>query len=572
MTDTAQAEKAHIKSKLLSFSRPQLRLITGLVLFGFVASHLLNHALGLVSMESMADFREVRIAITRSWLCTFLLLVSALLHAGLGIEKILVRKLSTITLRDVLQILTGILIPILLARHIIGTRIAHELFGVNDNYEYALWAMWPGEAWRQAGLILLVWGHATIGIYMWLRFKPWFARMKGILFSIAVLLPALAFAGFSVAGRQFKDQNSFESPLLPDQYETLIYLMDIALYTSLALIGSLLLFKAGQYIVSLRHPKVRVTYNSATVKTAPKGLTLLEISKLSKVPHAAICGGRARCSTCRVRVLSGGEHLLPADELELKALQRAGITDEQIRLACQVRPLKDVSILQLVPAEGKFDKNTRTSKMDQGVEKIVTIMFIDIRGFTRFAEGRLPYDVVFLLNQYLGRMSDAITSHGGYVDKFMGDGIMAIFGIDTTSPEGAKDALRAAAAISLVIDDLNQSHSGDLPEGLQIGIGIHTGEAILGKIGASSGHNAGDRLTALGDTVNTASRLESLTKEMATQCLVSVTCLKAARVDKTNYDIELVAIRGRDGKLGCVRFDNAAQLQTMMTIDDSSVA
>ena len=133
-----------------------VRLVSGLILFAFVTTHLVNHALGLVSLEAMEAVREVRTAVTRSMPGTAILMVAAIAHAVLGVEKILSRRLSAISVRGLIQIAFGLLIPVLLARHLIGTRIAHEMFGVNDNYAYALWAMWPGEAWRQAALIALV--------------------------------------------------------------------------------------------------------------------------------------------------------------------------------------------------------------------------------------------------------------------------------------------------------------------------------------------------------------------------------------------------------------------------------
>ena len=151
-----------------------------------------------------------------------------------------------------------------------------------------------------------------------------------------------------------------------------------------------------------------------------------------------------------------------------------------------------------------------------GVEQEVTLLFSDLRGFTKLSEHRLSYDVVFLLNQYLGRMSEAIEDTGGYVDKFMGDGIMAIFGIDKPVKQGAIDALNAARAMGGVLDALNQSLHEELVGRLDMGIGIHTGPAILGRIGAAGGADTGRRITALGDTVNTASRLQSLTRSLET--------------------------------------------------------
>lgn len=548
-----------------ALSGRNLRLISGLILFAFVFFHLINHSLGLVSIEAMESFRSARISITRYWAGTAVLMIAAVVHAILGVEKIVSRRISAISPRGLLQIATGVLIPVLLARHIIGMRISHELFGVNDNYEFALWAMWPAEAWRQVGLIGLVWGHGTIGLYMWLRFQRWFEPLKGPLLVIAALIPTLAFAGFAVAGQQFHATRTFENPFSNEQFSTISTIMDIAMYVSLALIVAVMLIKAGQWISAGLKPKVTVTYNSTLTKTAPAGLTLLEISREAGVPHASVCGGRARCSTCRVQILSGGEALQPADTHELKVLNRAGINTPDVRLACQIRPRDAISVVPLVPAGRMSDRKTSRDKYAHGVEQIVTLMFIDIRGFTQFSEGRLPYDVVHILNHYMGRMSEEITANSGYVDKFMGDGIMAIFGMDDAQGHGAASALRAAVEVSNAVDELNRVHKADLSEPFRIGIGIHTGEAILGRIGTSKAHSAGERITALGDTVNTASRLEALTKQLQVEIVVSQSTLQTANIGENGLDMENYEIRGREDTISGISLTSASELSDYLS-------
>ena len=535
------------------------RLVTGLILFAFVAAHLANHALGLVSIDAMNDARDIRTAITRSLPGTVILLLAAVIHALLGVEKIVSRRLSAISVRGLIQIGFGLLIPILLARHLIGTRIVHELYGVNDDYHYALWAMWPGEALRQAGLIMLVWVHGCIGIYMWIRFRGWYGRWQPWLLSAAVLLPVLSYTGFINAGRMQAGEVPEGLPLAASQYATVLWLMDVALYMSLAFIGMLLTIKLVQLTRLKLLPKVAVTYNNQITRTVPAGMTLLEISRVARVPHASMCGGKARCSTCRVQVLHGMEALLPPGEEELRALKRAGITSPHIRLACQVRPRSDLSVITLVAATGRSGR-TGPDKYAAGVERTVTIMFVDIRGFTRFSEGRLPYDVLFILNQYLERMSEQIIRHGGYVDKFMGDGILAVFGMETDAATGARSSLAAASGLSTVLDELNSLHEDELADPLRIGIGIHTGECILGRVGASRNHEAGDRITVLGDTVNTASRLEASSKELGVEAVISVETLTAAGRAADKTALLTIEVRGRTGTVDCLPLVSARLL------------
>ncbi len=387
------------------FSVRNIRLATGLVLFVFVTLHLCNHALGLISLEAMEAMRDWRVAITRSWPGSIILLTSALAHSVLGLEKILSRRIGAMSMRGIAQIVTGIAIPILLARHIIGTRIAHEAFSINDNYEYALWAMWPTEAVLQGLLITLVWMHGTIGLYMWIRFKTWFKPLQGLLLATAVLVPALGFLGFAGAGRRFQAQNSFPNPFNADQAASIVSWMEASVWLAVVLIGGVAVIKVVQWSRFKLKPKVRVTYNGSVNAEAPEGYTLLEISQAAQIPHASVCGGLARCSTCRVQVVSGADTLAPPDILEARTLRRAGIVDTTVRLACQLRPRGHISVIPLVPAQ-RTRGRTRGDDYDRGIEKTVTLMFVDIRGFTKFSEGRLPYDIVHVLNQYVGAMSD----------------------------------------------------------------------------------------------------------------------------------------------------------------------
>jgi adenylate cyclase len=255
----------------------------------------------------------------------------------------------------------------------------------------------------------------------------------------------------------------------------------------------------------------------------------------------------------------------PPEDLESKVLQRVGATSN-VRLACQLRPIADLSVVPMLPAHRINDASLRQlDKYFWGVEQEVTLMFSDIRGFTQLSEQHLPYDVVFILNQYLANMSQAITDAGGYVDKFMGDGIMAIFGMDRPIAQGAGDAITAARAMSGVLDALNQSLHTQIDEPFRIGIGIHTGLAILGRIGAASGTGAGERITALGDTVNTASRLEGACKDLQVELVISADTLAAVGYPHDPGELQTIAIRGREAKVSVMAQKRALLLRAVAT-------
>jgi adenylate cyclase len=175
----------------------------------------------------------------------------------------------------------------------------------------------------------------------------------------------------------------------------------------------------------------------------------------------------------------------------------------------------------------------------------------------------LSYDVVFLLNQYLGRMSEVIVDTGGYVDKFMGDGIMAIFGMDKTAEAGAIEALQATRAMGGVLDALNQSLHEELRGRLEMGIGLHSGSAILGRIGAAGKSSAAGAVTALGDTVNTASRLEGACKEFDVQAIISKAVLDKAGAEGGALETRSLEIRGRAQPIEVVMVKRATELPAL---------
>lgn len=543
-------------------SARSLRIGSGLILFAFATTHLLNHALGLISIDAMNAAQEARTAITRSWPGTTILLAAALVHMLLGIGKFLQRRNWRGPWGAVVQLGFGLLIPLLLARHIIGTRIAHQLYGVDDNYTYALFVMWPNEAWRQGALIVLVWGHGIIGLHAWLRLKPWYARWQVVLAMLAALIPALAFAGFAVAGREVRLTGDFVSPFTdPAQIATLYTLMTAALWGYAALLAALVALRLLRDFGTRLRPRLQISYAGGRVIMATPGATLLEMSLANGVPHAAICGGRGRCSTCRVRVVAGYETLDPPDEMERRVLARVGAGDH-IRLACQMRPKADLTVMPLLPAQRTSPRDlARLDKYHSGVEQVVTLMFTDIRGFTKLTEHALAYDIVFLLNLYLGQMSEAVTDAGGYVDKFMGDGLMAIFGMDAPPGEGARSALAAARAMGGVLEALNQTLHSQLSEPLRIGIGLHTGLAVLGRVGAAANHDAGNRISALGDTVNTASRVESACKDLAAQLVLTEATRIAAGLGPLDGQRHEIVVKGRDTSVVVYAFARALDLE-----------
>ena len=180
-----------------------------------------------------------------------------------------------------------------------------------------------------------------------------------------------------------------------------------------------------------------------------------------------------------------------------------------------------------------------------GEYRIVTVLFSDIRGFTQLASGLEPEAVVKFLNDYFTLMTECVKRHKGSVNKFLGDGILALFGAPISCIENEENAVRCALAMRKALQDYNESHHDLLHADLRIGIGINRGEAIVGNIGSE------ERMeyTAIGDIVNVASRIESLTKDIPNGILIGEGVKQAIGEIFPTREMESVSVKGKDQPL-----------------------
>lgn len=244
--------------------------------------------------------------------------------------------------------------------------------------------------------------------------------------------------------------------------------------------------------------------------------TVLEISLKNEIPHVYACGGHARCSTCRVLILEGTENLQPRNELEYALAQKKSL-EENIRIACQTKIKGNVKLRRLVIDSEDIEIAVKHNG-SSGREEKIAIMFTDVRGFTSFSEKTLPYDVIHILNRYFHKMGSAVLNNKGYIDKYIGDGMMCLFGIQNPNRlEIAIQAIKTAFKMIEELDALNVYLEKHFQVKFEIGIGIHFGSVILGEIG----HPDKKDFTAIGDNVNFASRIESTTKKAGSKILVS---------------------------------------------------
>jgi adenylate cyclase len=548
----------------------RLRLASGLVMLSYVTMHLLNHALGLVSLAVMERTLHWVMALWAQWPMQTLLYGGFFVHYALALWALWQRRSLRLRASEAAQVVLGFAIPLLLVRHVVNIRVANDLFGAGaDNYAHVLWVYAvhaPSLGLIQLAVLVVAWSHAMIGLHFWLRVRPWYGRVRELALTVAVLVPVLALLGIFEAGRQVAalaaadpawTEKAFGGIGLPSPQTSAVLeeIIDALTWLFLALPAAVLLARALRYFWQRRRGLIRISYPDGRSVEVLRGTSVLEASRLARIPHASVCGGRGRCSTCRVRVRTALPGLPPPSEEEQRVLDRIGAR-RNVRLACQLRPNMPVEVTPLLPHFAHAADGTRRVDLAEGREREIAVLFADIRGFTALAEGRLPYDIVFILNRYFDAMGRAIEHAGGRLDKFIGDGVMALFGIEGDGDAACRDALTAARLMSLGLAELNAALRGELAEPLRIGIGIHAGPAIVGEMG----YGAAAALTAIGDAVNTASRLETLTKSYQCELIVSDEVIARAGLDRGLFDWQDTELRGKQERLAIAILASAQNL------------
>ncbi|NRA19856.1 MAG: 2Fe-2S iron-sulfur cluster binding domain-containing protein [Oceanospirillaceae bacterium] len=354
-----------------------LSIVSGLIIFLFVTTHLLNLSLGIFSIELLEQSRPYFFAIWGILPFELALILSFIIHTSLGLRALYLRNTLRMSSQDRVQLISSLLIIPLLIPHIIAIKMGENLLGLEPNFIDFLTIMWidlPLEGLRQVLLLMVVWVHGCIGLITWLRLKSWWAGAAPFMYPLAVAIPTFALLGFVEAGRDAVDR--YNAVQAQGQYSSYNYSVNesatypktlqadstgqsatakvelsaeqmgerVAQIESVvrsAFIGYfalLLLVMLARYI-RLRKNRdwVEIHYADGVVIKSKIGPTLLELSISNDVPHANLCHGKGRCGTCRVRIIKSDSTLSPAADLELAMLKRLNSTADT-RLACQVEP------------------------------------------------------------------------------------------------------------------------------------------------------------------------------------------------------------------------------------------
>jgi adenylate cyclase len=532
----------------------QIRLACGLVLFCYLLSHFLNHALGIISLQALTDGIIYHTAFWQFLPVAVTFYTAALVHGGLGIWALYQRRQFSWAAIEPLQLVLGLSVPALIIGHVAGARLGQTLYGQEKLYPQVLYGAWvtsPHRIWLMTATVLIAWIHGCIGLHFWLRIKPFYRRAAPWLLGCAVLIPTLALLGFYQGGRtiaalsstpQWRADNLDERQIgTPAQQATLDGITDDLLLAYLGLLALALAARAVRALHERRGGFITLSYNNGRMVRVPRGLSVLEASLRHNVPHASVCGGRARCSTCRIRIIGDCESLPAPSAREAFVLAQVGAADPSIRLACQLRPTGDLSFFQLFMPSLMSANAHASAPARIGQERYLVSLFVDMRGSTRLAETRLPFDTVFIVNRFLAAVSQAVIASGGQPNQFVGDGMLALFGLAAEPALACRQAIAAAGAIAHNVEELNDFLSHDLREPIRFGIGIHGGEVIVGEIGYRD-HMV---FTALGDAVNVAARLQDMTKSFGCEVIISEAVCAMAGLTAGTPAAREVEIRGR---------------------------
>ncbi|GLR49654.1 adenylate/guanylate cyclase domain-containing protein [Shinella yambaruensis] len=555
----------------------RLRLWTGLTLFLYATMHLLNQAFGIRSIEAMEMASRVLFQPWQSLPGRVLLYGGLAVHAALGLRALYRRRHLRLPAVDAVQLAFGLAIPAVLFAHAGAIAYLKGVYGARIDFDktvYALWVASPEVGLpRQFLLIIVVWIHGCIGVRAWLRGKSWYPRSVPILMSLATLLPVLAVLGFINAGLDMRDIAAQGAEALRPGLHDLPGSPAAAAAAEanaianrftmgyLALLAGIFILRMARDWHATRFDSVRITYPGGRVVSVPVGFSVLEASRWSAIPHASVCGGRGRCSTCRVEITAGGETLpAPAGD-EQRLLRRIG-APPPVRLACQIRPERDIAVVPLVHSttaaqlpKGRFGPVTAARR-----EAEVAALFVDLRQSTRLADDRLPYDTFFIVERYIKAVSSAVRASGGHVTNIAGDGVMSVFGTDGPTHDAARDAFRAALRLWEGIDALNEELRQELNEPLRIGIGLHVGVAVVGTewTGGLEG------MPFLGDTGNVAARLEAQTKQLGATLIASKEAVLMAAGEPHAFTFVPVMLAGKQDPIEVLCFRDSEVLRQLV--------
>jgi adenylate cyclase len=482
-------------------------MASGLMLFAYITTHLVNHALGLISLDAAERGLGFAVEVWYSLPGTMLLYGAAATHFVLALWAVYERRTFRLPPAELLRIALGFTMPIILMNHFANTRLAYELFGLSSDYTRVIAGLWAADSQgMQLGLLAPGWVHAWLGLHFAFSRRPLYRRLRFVLFAIALLLPVFSGLGFIAMGRELSINaaaasraQDFMGPAHAVERAGIAGWRNELLICYFSIIGAAFGARAIRNLLeSNRQRLLSISYPERTVRV-PRGWSVLEASRSFHLPHASMCGGRARCSTCRVRVTAGEEFCPIMGKDEEKTLKRIGATPD-VRLACQLRPLGDVSVVPLVRTERPI---YRMNVPHRNREREVVVMFCDYVNRDELEHSQLPQDLLYLVTLYGQALGNAIQTAGGTLSSVGLGGVCAFFGLESHPSRAAQRALLAAGAIGRVLSDLSTRLGREHNLTINTAISIHAGRAVIGEVSATDP----PALIAVGDAIDVVGRL-----------------------------------------------------------------
>ena len=507
----------------------------------YLAMHLSNHAIGLVSLRAAEYGLVVSAQFWSSRGGTILLYSAFTIHFVLAFWAIYERRTFRLPPLELLRIGLGLWLPVLLMGHFAQTRLEFELLGASPTYGRIVSELWASNSeWRQIGLLAPGWLHGCLGLQFVLRHRPWWRHLQLPLFAFALLLPVLSAIGFITMGRDLDRlpavaKAELYDPLGPEgiaRQQTMQRWLNWLLWGYASLVVGTFAARGVRIIVERRRRGlIRIAYPNRNVQV-PRGWSVLEASRAFHIAHASSCGGRARCSTCRVRILRGAASCPEPGPEERATLQRI-MADPDVRLACQLRPTGDIAVSPLVLSERPI---YRAQPPALESEREVVLLFCDFTNSKVLARDHMAHDVLFAFKRYAESACRAIRSAGGTICYVEHESIFAIFGLSGDLARACRSALSATAEIEQSLRELNERLGQEWGCRAEIAISIHAGHVALSKIGQSA-----ELIIAAGDAVEVATEIRRTANASGKFYAVSDTVFAAAKVDPPAHRITKVA-------------------------------
>ena len=507
----------------MGLSRRNLRLASGLTLFAYIALHLANHALGLVSLDVAERALAVAAAFWHGGVGSVLLYGAFAAHLALAFDAIYARRTLRMAPADLVRVFLGLGIPTLLIGHAVGTRLAWQIYGESTAYSRVIGSLLAADGQgRQLALLVPGWLHGCIGVHFALLRRPSYQRLRPVLFALALLLPVLGALGFLAMARELQSAAVVHalSAVTPTRASQAV-LASVRQTVLAVYAGACVLVFVSRWGRSWRERRsgstVRIRYPERSV-AVPRGWSVLEASRSHHVPHVAACGGRARCSTCRVRIIDGDAHCPPPTDIESATLRRIDAGPD-VRLACQLRPTGDVMVVPVLAPAGPA---SQASASGLAVEQELAFVGISWNHFHALSQDLLAQDEVFLVARFRRCVESAANPRKAAICNVANDSVTLAFGASGRPDAACREALLAASAIERGLDALAELCARQFGARPEFGICMHVGIAALSGGDGDAAHHR----VAAGPAVRELQQLRQATAQLDDRIILSTELLR----------------------------------------------